>query len=602
MNNKTISKSISKKPASKSNKMKFKETLKKLSQLTRNRNKRENYRNTRRKQRINTNRNLNNRNFKKTIKQRGGNNKPITNKVIKKFNQQGGTISEEITKRVKSTIQDRKFLNKTFEDIIGYEDLKADLKETVDIVKIGSTFEDISKDQRTPPQKYILLYGPPGTGKTYFVNAMSNLDENAAYFKVTAGNIFGKYVGESQSFVSELFNVAREEVRKNNTFSLIFIDEGDTIFKEELEGINKEVHNIFLQEISEGSRNKGIILITASNYPELFSPASQSRFEKKYIGPPTEEDYEGLIYTNSGCKAMADGRTTTCPNITIDKIKEVAKFCIDRNFMPRDIYKLCNIANDQSLIKFVNSKYFKLTREGKFKRCGSEDPFSINKIIERNAELKKIYIKSKHGMNDDQYSYYLSSGEKPPYPIIITIEDLSSYSSGNNSNFEIDDLESGDFDIAMKKKQEPDDKSDEEYIKKLDKFIIDNEPLEKLEKILINKQRLYKVPHPLSNTVSEFKKLLDIKRSQLQSKTDKSLQQASVGNSPEPAASAQQGSVRNSPELAGGEASAQQVPVDSGAGQQALAPEPAASAQQVRRRNIVMNPMHAAAAAARPDD
>ena len=472
MNNKTISKPTSKKSASKSNKMKFKETLNKLSQLTknRNRNKRENIRNTRntrntrnnrRKLRINPtfkknnstiskqnhnkknptiNKNSNiSRKVNKTISQRGNGN-IINNKFNnqnKKHLQVGGAISEKIIKNIKQTIVPYKDLEITFDKIVGYEDVKTDLQNVVTKIEI-SKYEDI----KIETDSYILLYGPPGTGKTYLVSAMAKISDKSTYFLVDSSDISGELVGESQSYVKALFNLAREKVKETGGFSLIFIDEVETILGKNLTGTSAEMHNIFLTELSAGStKNNGIIFICATNFPAQLSESILSRLGKKiYIGPPSYKDYGKFIDKQ------------TCSNVEecteFQNKGKVINFCITNNFMPRDIYQLCKIAKDQILENFIKSPSYRITPDNKYAACDFSDPRSIHSIINKNVELKKEFLTLKF---PDITAEDYSSIDLGNFNIIFNIDDIPP-SQDTKSNYQLEKINDKHFSVAMEKK------------------------------------------------------------------------------------------------------------------------------------------------------
>jgi len=498
MNNKTISKHISKKPSNKSNKMKLKETLDKLSKLTknRNRNKRENHRNNRRKQRINPtlkkkkstiskeNRNKKNptinknsnisRKVNKTISQTGKGIHKNINYEYKKSLQVGGAISEKIITNIKQTIKPRPEI--TFEEIVGYEDIKQDLREVVTKIEM-SKYEDIKTQVET--DSYILLYGPPGTGKTYLVSAMANFSEKSTYFLVDSGDITGELAGESQSYIKELFNLAREKVKETDGgFSLIFIDEVETILGDDLTGTAAEMHNIFLTELTAGhTKNMGLIFICATNHPSKLSPAILSRFgEKIYIGPPSYKDYEKFVDK----QICLDRRACS----ELRNKQKVIDFCRIRNFMPRDIYQLCKIAKAQILNNFIKGPSYRITPDNNYAACNYSDPRSIHSILNSNSKLKRQYFQLKFpNISDDEYSKKLED-----LNVIFTVVDIPP-SQDTKSNYQLEKINDQHFLVAMEKKNKASSQIglNEPQYKTMFTFI-DNNASDK-EKINIRKQK-----------------------------------------------------------------------------------------------------------------
>ena len=133
----------------------------------------------------------------------------------------------------------------------------------------------------------MLLYGPPGTGKTFFARAVAG-ELELPFYMVTAADIFGKYVGESEKNVRKLFN----DIRKN-PLSVVFIDELETIFPKRTQEVHestRKVISLLLQELDGIDRSKNpILLLGATNVPWMIDEAFMrpGRFDVKvYVGLP----------------------------------------------------------------------------------------------------------------------------------------------------------------------------------------------------------------------------------------------------------------------------------------------------------------------------
>ena len=111
----------------------------------------------------------------------------------------------------------------------------------------------------------VLLYGPPGTGKTFLARAVAG-ELNLPFYMITPADVFGKYVGESEKNIRELFNNARR-----NPLSVIFVDEMETIFSKRTDNIHEvtqKVISYILQELDGVDQNKNpILLLGATNTP-----------------------------------------------------------------------------------------------------------------------------------------------------------------------------------------------------------------------------------------------------------------------------------------------------------------------------------------------
>lgn len=133
----------------------------------------------------------------------------------------------------------------------------------------------------------MLLYGPPGTGKTFFARAVAG-ELDLPFYMVTAADIFGKYVGESERNVCKLFS----DIRKN-PLSVVFIDELETIFPKRTQDVHestRKVISLLLQELDGIDRTKNpILLLGATNVPWMIDEAFMrpGRFDVKvYVGLP----------------------------------------------------------------------------------------------------------------------------------------------------------------------------------------------------------------------------------------------------------------------------------------------------------------------------
>lgn len=133
----------------------------------------------------------------------------------------------------------------------------------------------------------ILLYGPPGTGKTFVAKAIAG-ELNLPFYAITSADVFGKYVGESENNIRNLFRNARK-----NPLSVIFIDELETVFHSRAESIHettRKVISVILQELDGvNDRQNPILLLGATNTPWLIDEAFMrtGRFDVlAYVGLP----------------------------------------------------------------------------------------------------------------------------------------------------------------------------------------------------------------------------------------------------------------------------------------------------------------------------
>ena len=142
----------------------------------------------------------------------------------------------------------------------------------------------------------MLLYGPPGTGKTFVAKAVAG-ELDLPFYAITPADVFGKYVGESENNIRDIFRDARK-----NPLSVIFIDELETIFRKRTESIHEttqKVITVILQELDgiNDSQNP-VMLLGATNTPWMIDEAflRAGRFDvMAYVGLPDAEARRKII-------------------------------------------------------------------------------------------------------------------------------------------------------------------------------------------------------------------------------------------------------------------------------------------------------------------
>ncbi len=187
--------------------------------------------------------------------------------------------SEELEDIIKSAIIIEK-PKVRFEDIANLEKAKKALMEAI-IWPLKRP--DLFKGSRSP-WRGILLFGPPGCGKTLLAKAVANA-VNATFINIDSATILSKWFGESEKIVKEVFRVARKKQP-----AIIFIDEVDAIAsirKADEHDTMHRVKTILLMEMDGllSSSEDRIVVIGATNLPELLDPAFRRRFEKRIYVP-----------------------------------------------------------------------------------------------------------------------------------------------------------------------------------------------------------------------------------------------------------------------------------------------------------------------------
>jgi len=190
-------------------------------------------------------------------------------------------------------------------DIGGLEEVKQQLREAVEWpLKYPDSFRRLGID----PPKGILLYGPPGTGKTLLAKAVATESE-ANFVSIKGPEVFSKWVGESERAVRELFRKARQVAP-----SIIFIDEIDALapmrgLLSTDSGVTERVVSQLLTEIDGLERLEGVVVIAATNRPDIIDPAllRPGRFDRLiYVPPPDEKARLEILKVHTRSMPLAE--------------------------------------------------------------------------------------------------------------------------------------------------------------------------------------------------------------------------------------------------------------------------------------------------------
>ena len=167
-----------------------------------------------------------------------------------------------------------------FSDVAGVDEAKEELVEVVDFLKSPQKYTDIGG--KIP--KGVLLVGPPGTGKTLLARAVAG-EAGVPFFRISGSDFVEMFVGVGASRVRDLFKQAREKAP-----CIIFIDELDAIGKSRVNSINgnderEQTLNQLLVEMDGFDNSKGLILIAATNRPDVLDPAllRPGRFDRQVV-------------------------------------------------------------------------------------------------------------------------------------------------------------------------------------------------------------------------------------------------------------------------------------------------------------------------------
>jgi len=227
----------------------------------------------------------------------------------------------------------------TFADVASLEEEKEELGEIVDFLKNPRKYTELGA--RIP--KGVLLVGPPGTGKTYLSRAVAG-EAGVPFFSISGSDFVEMFVGVGASRVRDLFEQA-----KKNSPCIIFIDEIDAVGRRRGAGLGgghderEQTLNQLLVEMDGFGTNEGIIVMAATNRPDILDPAilRPGRFDRQvYVGVPDIKGREAILKVHTRNKPLA---------ADVD-LRVVAKRT--PGFTPADLE---NLVNESALLAARNS-------------------------------------------------------------------------------------------------------------------------------------------------------------------------------------------------------------------------------------------------------
>src|SRR5699024_4431085 len=190
-----------------------------------------------------------------------------------------------------------------FTDVAGADEEKQELEEVVEFLKDPRKFQALGA--RIP--KGVLLVGPPGTGKTLIARAVAG-EAGVPFFSISGSDFVEMFVGVGASRVRDLFENA-----KKNAPCIIFIDEIDAVGRQRGAGVGggdderEQTLNQLLVEMDGFAENEGVIMIAATNRPDILDPAllRTGRFDRQIqVGRPDVKGREAVLKVHARNKPL----------------------------------------------------------------------------------------------------------------------------------------------------------------------------------------------------------------------------------------------------------------------------------------------------------
>lgn len=253
------------------------------------------------------------------------------------FRKMSGAMNNETNRtlgfgkiKTKTLVEDEKHKT-TFKDVAGCDEEKAELEELVEFLKNPESFTELGA--RIP--RGVLLVGPPGTGKTLLARAVAG-EAGAPFLSISGSDFVEMYVGVGASRVRDLFEQAKKKAP-----AIVFIDEIDAVGRHRGAGTGggnderEQTLNQLLVEMDGFGTNSGIIVIAATNRPDVLDPAllRPGRFDRQItVNRPDAQGREDILKVHSRNKPLG-------PDVDL---KEIAKDTI--GFTGADLENLLNEA------------------------------------------------------------------------------------------------------------------------------------------------------------------------------------------------------------------------------------------------------------------
>ena len=323
----------------------------------------------------------------------------VLRRNIQDFNlEEGKEIPQEVLEKLKITGEDfreaikvvrpsamREVLietpNTKWKDIGGLENIKAELKETVEWpLKHASSFERLG----IKPPKGILIYGPPGTGKTLLARAVANESE-ANFISIKGPELISMWAGESEKGIRKIFEKARQA-----SPTVIFFDEIDSIAgrrgSESGSKVTERMVNQLLSEMDGLEEMNDVVVIAATNRPDILDPAllRPGRFDRIVMAQiPDELARESIFKVHTSPMPLSK-------DVDIKKLAEETK-----GYTGSDIESVCREAGMLTLREDLSAK--EITMKKFDEALKKVNPSITERDIKTYEEIESNYLRTARG-------------------------------------------------------------------------------------------------------------------------------------------------------------------------------------------------------------
>src|SRR3989338_3733290 len=276
----------------------------------------------------------------------------------------------------------------TFKDVAGVEEAKEELQEIIEFLKDPLRFQKLGG--RIP--KGVLLMGPPGTGKTLLAKAVAG-EANVPFFSISGSDFVEMFVGVGASRVRDLFEQGKKAAKVSGHGAILFIDEIDAVGRQRFAGIGgghderEQTLNALLVEMDGFDTQTGVILIAATNRPDVLDPAlvRPGRFDRQVvIDRPDIKGREEILRVHTKNIKLAD-------NVDLTKLARQTP-----GFTGAD---LANLTNEAALLaaRFNKTEVSQKELEGSIERVMA-GPERKSRIISKEEKEIVAVHESGHGI------------------------------------------------------------------------------------------------------------------------------------------------------------------------------------------------------------